>query len=123
MRLQGVSVCERDKLESLKPRTHPHEYHFRPSPVSGDRVRLSLIHLISMAPSILFDDRVSDSFGQYHHELSKSPIKVQEWPRLFTSGLAWDPATFSNEQTYTYNITATHKLEIEHALEYFKCKF
>lgn len=75
-----------------------------------------------MAPGILFDDQVSHSFAQYERELSKPSIKdqVQQWPRFLVSGLAWNPATFPNEQTYTHSLTTPEKLEVEEALQYFK---
>jgi hypothetical protein len=72
-----------------------------------------------MAPGILFDDQVSGSFGQYNHSLRTG---VLEWPRLFTSGLTWEPASFCDEQSYTYSIAAPEIQEVENALEHFKCK-
>jgi len=79
---------------------------------------------IAMAPGILFDDQGSNSFRQFNYDHPNHSIKAQtqQWPRSLTSDLVWDPATLSNEETYTHNLTAAEKFEIEEALRYFKSK-
>lgn len=78
-----------------------------------------------MAPSALA--ATSDSFAQPHiqkhyfeQEGSYADI-VRLWPANLDSPLAWEGADFKSEAEYTYFLSSEEKLEINTALDYFKC--
>ena len=78
-----------------------------------------------MAPSALA--ATSASFAQPHlqkvyleQEESYADI-VRSWPAHLDSPLAWEGADFKSEAEYTYFLSPEEKLEINTALDYFKC--
>lgn len=46
---------------------------------------------------------------------------VGSWPAHLDSPLAWEGADFKSEAEYTYILSHEEKLEINTALDYFKC--
>jgi hypothetical protein len=78
-----------------------------------------------MAPSALVATAIP--FAQprlqklYFEEEESCEDIVRLWPAHLDSPLAWEGADFKSEAEYTYFLNLEEKLEIDMALDYFKC--
>jgi hypothetical protein len=44
----------------------------------------------------------------------------ERWPTALSSSLVWDHEQFPNQDTYTHNLSADEKIELDAALRAFK---